>query len=132
MPLSKVKQAEWMRVYRLKKRRTDSPYLTAGIVRSADIRAMKRAGIDLEYVEGETGKVSSNVYYALMRDRNAIKAHLDWHHESVTNPDIGTLVEQLRAQIAVQAARITMLEANFTLHEAREAYLVEEEAKEER
>jgi len=45
---------------------------------SADVRAMMESGLTLEDIENETGKVASYLYYALLRDRNAIKAHLSW------------------------------------------------------
>ena len=48
------------------------------IMSSADVRAMRAAGLDPEYVEGERGKVSSRIYYALLRDRDAARAHLGW------------------------------------------------------
>ncbi len=88
----------------------------------ADVRAMRKAGLNPEEIGKEEGQVSSATYYALLRDRDAIKAHLGWHHEAVKAPDVGTLIEQLRAQVATQSTRITMLEANFTVHEAREIY----------
>ena len=74
MPLSKARMREL-------KRRTRRLGIQS-IMSSADVRAMRIAGIDPEYIENEAGKVSSRVYYALLRDRDAVKAHLSWLQES--------------------------------------------------
>ena len=111
MPLSKAKNRERMR----KLRRLG----VKAVMSSADVRAMRRAGLDPENIGDEAGKVSSAVYYALLRDRDAIKAHLGWHHEAVKYLDIGTLVENLQRQVNVQGQRITLLEANLALNEAQ-------------
>lgn len=117
MPLSKARDAERKRQLRR--------LGVKSIMSSADVRAMRRAGLDPEQIESEAGKVASSVFYALLRDRDAIKAHLGWHHEATLTPDTGTLLEKLQTQIAEQAGRITMLEASFTLHEAQESYMVD-------
>jgi len=75
MPLSKQRNKERMQ----KIRRLGVKH----IMTSADIRAMRAAGIDPEYIDDEVGKVSSRVYYALLRDRDAIKAHLTWLQDNL-------------------------------------------------
>lgn len=118
MPLSKKNQAAWMRHYRKERREERENVYFLGvkdIISKADVRAMRKVGLNPENIENESGKVSSRSFYALQRDRDAIKAHLSWHHDQLGKSDIGTIVEQLQA-------RITLLEADFTLHEAREAY----------
>ena len=48
------------------------------VMSSADVRAMRAAGLDPEYVENERGKVSSRIYYSLLRERDAVRVHLSW------------------------------------------------------
>ena len=77
MPLSKAKQAKRMREHRERKK-MQGLLKVKSIMTSADIRAMRAAGLTPEDIENETGKVSSYLYYALLRDRDAFKAHLSW------------------------------------------------------
>jgi len=77
MPLSKERDKERKKLERSRKARTLE--LNVGtIMTTADVRAMRAAGITSEYIENETGKVASRLYYALLRDRDAIRAHLSW------------------------------------------------------
>ena len=122
MPLSKKRKAEYQKRLYWERKRASNPYLVARIARRADIRAMKRAGIDPEYMENEAGKISAFVYYTLLRDRDAIKAHLSWHHEAAKYPDIGTVLERQQAQIEVLQARVTQLEADMVVHESQAIY----------
>ena len=114
MPLSKKRDRE-------RKRRLRRLGVTS-IMSSADVRAMRMAGLNPEDVGDERGKVSSSVYYALMRDRDAIKAHLSWHHESVKYSDIGTVVERQGDEIGQLQARVIQLEAGMVVHEVQDAY----------
>ena len=102
MALSKSKKAQYNKAYyfqkKAEKQRADALGVK-GIMSKADARAMRRAGIRPDDVETGVGKVSSRIYYALMRDRDAIKTHMSWHHEQVGKPDIGTQIEKLTAQI---------------------------------
>lgn len=70
MSLSKQRNKERMRTIRR--------LGITSIMSPADVRAMRVAGITPEYMEDEAGRVSARVYYALLRDRDAIKAHLSW------------------------------------------------------
>ena len=81
---------------------------------------MRRAGLRAEDLGTETGeRVPPRVFAALQRDRDAIKAHLSWHHDSMKNPDIATIVERVLAlRGGDEKARIAQLEADFALHEA--------------
>ena len=74
MPLSKKRDRE--------RKRAQRRIGVKAIMSSADVRAMHLAGIDPEYIEEETGKVSSRLFYALMRDRDAARAHLGWIHDA--------------------------------------------------
>lgn len=122
MPLSKDQNRE-----RMRRARAQGTSLLA----KRNVRAMRRAGIDPEAVDWDEGGpgVSQPVYYALMRDRDAIKAHLGWHHESVTVPDIGTRLERVEATNAALGAdnvtlreRILRLEADQVVREASGEY----------
>jgi len=77
MPLSKERDKERKRLERSLKRRALELKVGA-IMSSANVRAMRAAGITPGYVEDESGSVASRVFYALLRDRDAIKAHLSW------------------------------------------------------
>ena len=112
MPLSKRRDAERKR----QKRR----HTGLKVMSSADVRAIRRAGLKPEDIGDEAGNVSSAAYYTLLRDRDAIRAHLDWHHKEIGKPDIGTIVEQLQEQTAQLRARVTLLEANQVVFEAQE------------
>ncbi len=121
MPLSKERNKKRMQALRRLN--------VKSIMSSASVRAMRAAGLRPEDIEPEAGKVSSSIYYALLRDRDAIKAHLSWHHEAVRIPDVGTVIEGLQGQVAKmqaqidgQATRIIQLEAGQVLHEAQETY----------
>lgn len=109
MPLSKARMRELKR----KTRRLG----VKAILSASDVRAMRAAGLNPEDIENETGKVSSRIYYALMRDRDAIKTHLTWHHEAMKYPDVGTIIERQQVEIGQLQARVTLLEAERVLHE---------------
>ena len=87
MPLSKERMRERKRVER-KRKRLQSILNVRSIMSPSDIRAMRRAGIDPEYIENETGKVSSYLYYALLRDRDAVKGHLSWLQDDLRSGKI--------------------------------------------
>ena len=114
MPLSKVKNKARMRKLRR--------FNVKSVMSSADVRAARRAGINPEDIGSEFGKVSANVYYALLRDRDAIKAHLSWHHEAMKYLDVSTVIERLQAEVGQLQSRVTQLEAGLVLHEAQESY----------
>ena len=111
MPLSKVKERARGKARRLAQKRAAGAHLLT----SADVRAMRQAGLRLEDMEGEKGpQVSMQAFSALQRDRDAVKAHLSWHHESMKNPDVGTIIERVRQEErAVSDQRIVLLEADL-------------------
>ena len=133
MPLNKEEKRKYQKRLYWRRKMEANPYLVRKVASSADVRAMRAAGLNPENIENEVGKVSSSVYYALMRDRDAIKSHLSWHHESMTSPDIGTVVERLREEIGQLQSRVTQLEASQVLQEAiREPYQPEEVSENDR
>ena len=77
MPLSKERMRRRKKLERERKK-VQRFLRVKSILTSADIRAMKAAGLSPEDIENETGKVASYLYYALLRDRDAVKAHLSW------------------------------------------------------
>mgnify|MGYP001577204995 CR=1 FL=1 len=111
MPLSKKRDAERKRQERHAQKRAAGAHLLS----KADVRAMRRAGLRVEELEDEEGpQVSFQTFSALLRDRDAIKAHMEWHHESMKNPDVGTIIERMRAvESQVDKQRITQLEADL-------------------
>ena len=126
MPLSRKKQAGYQRKLYWERKRARSPYLVTSVMSSANVRAIRKTGLRPEDVEPEASKVSSSVYYALLRDRDAIKAHLSWHHEAVKYPDVGTAIERQQAEIAQLQSRVTLLEAEQVIQHsdyAEEGYL---------
>ena len=90
---------------------------------------MRRAGLQPEdLIEEEVQAVSGKVFAALLRDRDAVKAHLSWHHDSMKNPDIGTIVERVLAVRGKgELERIKKLELDLALHEAMTVGPVSEE-----
>lgn len=105
MPLSKKRNRERMRVKRGEKKGIN-------VLSSFKVKEIRKSGFDIEKLF-DNGMVPAVEYYRLMRDRDAIKAHLDWHHESVKFPDIVTVVERLQS-------RVTLLEAEMALRNAQE------------
>ena len=75
MPISKARDAE-----RKRKQRRNG---VSSIMSSADVRAMHKAGLTPEYIEDEPGKIKASLYYALLRDRDAIKEHLGWLQDAM-------------------------------------------------
>lgn len=117
MPFSKAKQAEYQKKRRLAQKRAAG----AQLMSSADVRAMRKAGLRVEDLQGEEGeKVSFQTFSALLRDRDAIKAHMGWHHESMKNPDVATVVERVigdrwQTRVVALEERNTQLEADLAL-----------------
>jgi hypothetical protein len=95
VPLSKEKDRERKRKLRRNK--------VSKVMSSADVRAMRRVGIDPEKLGDEGGKISSRVFYSVVRELEAVRAHLSWHHESVKNPDIVTILERMQVEMATQS-----------------------------
>ena len=125
MPLSKQANRERMKQARLAQKRAAGAHLLS----RADVRAMRQAGLRVEDMEGETGpQVSMQTFSALQRDRDALKAHLSWHHESMKNPDVGTIIERVRQEERkVSDGRILQLEADLArLEMMMDSYLSEE------
>lgn len=81
---------------------------------------MRQAGIGPEDLGEEVeSRVSYRLFAALLRDRDAIKAHMGWHHESMKNPDVATILERAaRERAAVDEGRIMLLEADLARLEA--------------
>ena len=94
MPNSKAKERARGKARRLAQKRAAGAHLLSKV----DVRAMRQAGLRVEDLEGEEGsQVAFQTFSALQRDRDAIKAHMAWHHESMKKPDIGTIIERMRA-----------------------------------
>jgi len=128
VPLSKAKMRAYMKERRAK---AVKPLPGTRFLSKATVRAMRAAGIDPEKVEWGIAEsedhISPSVYYHLVRDRDAIKAHLGWHHDSKTHPDIGTVVERLQVELSKAQARITLLEAGQVIREAGVRYFPDQE-----
>lgn len=103
---------------------TGEPSFFVGTLRNADVRALRAIGIDPTAVDWteEGAKVSPGVLAALRRDRDAIKVHLSWHHDSVTNPDIATIIERVIAhqgdKVGKLSQRVLQLEIERVLETA--------------
>ena len=82
MPISKKRMRELKRKERLLREKARDLHVTE-VLSAADVRAIRLANLDPEDIEAEENKVSSNIFYALMRDRDAARAHLDWHHDAI-------------------------------------------------
>ena len=111
MPLSKERERTRGRARRLALKRAAGAHMLS----KADVRAIRASGLRVEDMEGEEGpQVSFQAFSALQRDRDALKAHLSWHHESMKNPDVGTIIERVRAEErSVSDQRIIQLEADL-------------------
>ena len=119
MPNSKAKQARVMKENRAEKKRLAGAHLLS----KWDVRAMRKAGLRVGDLQGEEGaRVSFQTFSALLRDRDALKAHMAWHHESMKYPDVATIVERVLAHTSIDPKvlqeRILALEAEVALHEA--------------
>ena len=112
----KLYQREYMRSYMARKRAAARARVTAELallfplaatMPAAEVRRMQRAGLSPEAVQA-----AGSVFAALQRDRDAIKMHLDAHHETrLDQPDVLTRLERLEEQNARAHVRITLLEA---------------------
>ena len=115
-----------MRAHRAEQPRPSGPDLLTHIMSRDDVWAMKKAGLRVEDLGNEVGPgVSRRTFAAMVRDRDAIKAHLSWHHESMNHPDVGTIVERALAAMgqtpeamAELWERLLRVETNQVLREA--------------
>lgn len=88
MPISKARNRERMSTQRRNG--------VSSIMSSADVRAMRKAGLTPEYIEDEPGRIKASLYYALLRDRDAVKAHLGWYQEAREKRKLLTMGEAER------------------------------------
>mgnify|MGYP001567923783 CR=1 FL=1 len=110
MPLSKAKNRVRMRAHRAAiafAKLGPAPDLGTVVIPAAEVRRLARAGLTVEQWQ-EAG----SSYAALLLDRDAIKMHLDAHHEAKPHDiDVLTRIERLELTQAVLYDRITLLEA---------------------
>ena len=116
MPLSKRRDRLRKRAARRAAQRASGPHVLA----PATVRLLRAAGLDPEALPGPV--VPQAVYSALRLDRDAIAAHLSWHHDSELAPDAATLLERARQDIATLQARVLAIEADQVVREAPATY----------
>jgi hypothetical protein len=93
VPLSKEKDRERKRKLRRNK--------VSKVMSSADVRAMRRVGIDPEKLGDEGGKISSRVFYSVVRELEAARARVSWYQESKLCPNAFAQVDVLREELKV-------------------------------
>ena len=103
MALRGQAKTDYQREY-MRRRRAASRALRTSVLSKAAARELRKRGENPEHLRDD---------YAILRlDRDALKMHLDAHHETrMEQPDTLTRLERLEEANARLAVRITLLEA---------------------
>ncbi|MAH48032.1 hypothetical protein CMI37_19575 [Candidatus Pacearchaeota archaeon] len=124
MPLSKEKQAAWMREYRAKKKQGK-----ATVLPKSEVRRLQAMGIDPEKHNVSPG-VNLDDYRDLKRQLGAKTARVEWQssgirklHEEITS--LAAWMETYKAfaedrDMDALRKRVTLLEADYALRKAIE------------